>query len=176
MFAMFEEAGIFIESCRHRLVLLVCDMVKSGELYVISNLSDFELIWQTSVKYVLAIVDHLIDIIGNKVGCAYDIGCAFSKTLQRSSLAEKAKDASFHLMVGAFHGHAHNRACQLEWHPLYIQGTGHSDGEGCEHVFASSNDLARGTRHASRFHRHQAIEEHFMFWDQDKYANLSKII
>lgn len=35
MFAMFEEAGIFIASCRHRLVLLMCDMVKSGELYVI---------------------------------------------------------------------------------------------------------------------------------------------
>jgi hypothetical protein len=36
MFAMFEEAGIFIASCRHRLVLSVCDMVKSGELYIIS--------------------------------------------------------------------------------------------------------------------------------------------
>ncbi|KAF8220091.1 hypothetical protein L208DRAFT_1335769 [Tricholoma matsutake] len=79
-------------------------------------------------------------------------------------------------MVGAFRGHAHNRACQLEWHPLYIKGTGHSNGEGCEHVFASSNDLARGTHHASCFHCHQAIEEHFMFWDQDKYANLSLFI
>ena len=131
---------------------------------------------QLSAKYALAIVDRLIDIIGSKIGCTYDIGCAFLKTLERSSLSEKVKNALFHLMVGAFHGHAHNRACQLEWHPLYIKGTGHSDGEGCEHVFASSNDLARGTRHASRFHRHQAIEEHFTFWDQDKYANLSKVI
>ncbi|KAF8230115.1 hypothetical protein L208DRAFT_1070733, partial [Tricholoma matsutake] len=94
------------------------------------------------------------------------IGCAFTTTLENSSLSEKVKDAIFCMMVGAFHGHAHNRACQLEWHPLYIKGTGHSDGEGCEHVFASSNDLARGTHHASRFHCHQAIEEHFMFWDQ----------
>jgi hypothetical protein len=91
-------------------------------------------------------------------------------------LSAKAKDAEFRLMVGAFHGHAHNRACQLEWHPLYIKGTGHSEGEGCEHVFSSSNDLARGTRHATRFHRHQAIEEHFTFWDQDKYANLSMFL
>ncbi|KAF8218647.1 hypothetical protein L208DRAFT_127528 [Tricholoma matsutake] len=75
--------------------------------------------------------------------------------------------------LGAFHGHAHNRAFQLEWHPLYIEGTGHSEGEGCEHVFSSSNDLARRTRHATRFHHHQAIEEHFMFWDEDKYASLS---
>lgn len=131
------------------------------------------LIRASSAKYALAIVDRLIDDLGGKVGCAYDIGCAFSKTLENSSLSEKAKNALFRLMVGAFHGHAHNRACQLEWHPLYIKGTGHSDGEGCEHVFSSSNDLARGTRHATRFHRHQAIEEHFTFWDQDKYANLS---
>ena len=32
MFGMFEETGIFIVSCRHGFVLLVCDMVKSGEL------------------------------------------------------------------------------------------------------------------------------------------------
>lgn len=78
-------------------------------------------------------------------------------------------------MVGAFHGHAHNRSCQLKWHPTYIEGTGHTEGEGCEHVFSSSNDLARSARHASRFHRHQMIEEHFNFWNADKYANLSEL-
>ncbi|KAG1770136.1 hypothetical protein EV702DRAFT_978293 [Suillus placidus] len=66
-------------------------------------------------------------------------------------------------MVGAFHGHAHNRQCQLDWHPMYISGTGHSKGEGCEHIFSASNELARSTRHASRFHQHQAIEEHYTF-------------
>ncbi|KAG2056750.1 hypothetical protein BDR06DRAFT_981178 [Suillus hirtellus] len=29
------------------------------------------------------------------------------------------------------------------------------------------------TRHASLFHRHQTIKEHFTFWDQDKYAALT---
>ncbi|KAG1844311.1 hypothetical protein DFJ58DRAFT_664845 [Suillus subalutaceus] len=79
-------------------------------------------------------------------------------------------------MVGAFHGHAHNRMCQLDWHPMYITGTGHSKGEGCEHVFSASNALARGTRHASTFHRHQTIEQHFAFWNDDKYANLSNFL
>jgi hypothetical protein len=37
MFALFEESGIFIASCRHRLVLLACDMIKSGELYVVNH-------------------------------------------------------------------------------------------------------------------------------------------
>jgi Kyakuja-Dileera-Zisupton transposase len=66
------------------------------------------LIRASSTKYALAIVDWLIDNLGGKVSCAYDIGCAFSKMLENSSLLEKAKNALFCLMVGAFHGHAHN--------------------------------------------------------------------
>ena len=76
------------------------------------------------------------------------------------------------MMVGAFHGHAHNRACQLTWHPLYIQGTGKSEGEGCEHIFSATNDLARTVRYASHFHRCQAIEEYFTFWEEEKYMLL----
>jgi hypothetical protein len=119
------------------------------------------------------VINRLINTLGPKIGCAYNVGCAFNTTLNGTSLKDLAKTNDFRLMVGAFHGHAHNRLCQLRWHPTYIEGTGNTEGEGCEHVFSSSNDLARGTRHATRFHRHQAIEEHFTFWDEDKYANLS---
>ena len=55
-----------------------------------------------------------------------------------------------------------------------MDGTGHSEGEGCEHIFSSSNDLACSAHHATHFHQHQMIEEHFNFWNEDKYANLSK--
>ncbi|KAG1717768.1 hypothetical protein EDD22DRAFT_793253 [Suillus occidentalis] len=159
MFAVFDESGIFIAACRHRFILLACDMVKSGEL----------------AKYPLAIIDHLLKVYGKNGGIAYDIGCTFSKTLGNSSLGPHARELGLRMMVGAFHGHAHNRRCQIDWHPMYIYGTGHTEGEGCEHVFSSSNELARSTRHASPFHRHQAIEQHFSFWDEDKYAALSKL-
>jgi len=115
-------------------------------------------------------------VLGGKGGCAYDIGCAFAKTLANSKLGPCAAAFGIRMMVGAFHGHAHNRRCQLDWHLMYIDGTGHTEGEGCEHVFSASNELARGTRHASAFHRHQTIEEHFAFWDADKYAALSMIL
>lgn len=34
MFAVFQESGIFVACCRHRFVLVGCDMIKSGELFV----------------------------------------------------------------------------------------------------------------------------------------------
>lgn len=133
------------------------------------------LIISTRAKYPLALLDRLMSVLGEKGGCAYDIGCAFAKTLTNSSLGPRAHALDLRMMVGAFHGHAHNRRCQLDWHPMYIDGTGHTEGEGCEHVFSASNELARSTRHASVFHRHQTIEEHFAFWDADKYAALSMV-
>lgn len=126
------------------------------------------------MKYPLAMVNRLLALYGSCIGCSYDIGCAFNATLRDSCLGPLAQQLRFQLMVGAFHGHAHNRSCQLHWHPLYMEGTGHFDGEGCEHVFSLSNDQARHTRHATWFHRLQAILEHFDHWDEDKYAALGK--
>ncbi|KAG6370043.1 hypothetical protein JVT61DRAFT_12564 [Boletus reticuloceps] len=102
MFKVFDESGIFIACCRHRFVLTVCDMVQSGEL----------------AKYPLAIIDRLLTVYGPDGGLAYDIGCAFATTLANSVLGPRARALNLHLMVGAFHGHAHNRQCQLKWHPI----------------------------------------------------------
>ncbi|KAJ7713193.1 hypothetical protein B0H14DRAFT_2413947 [Mycena olivaceomarginata] len=73
-------------------------------------------------------------------------------------------------VVPAFHGHAHNRACQIGWHPLYVDGVGLEDFEECERTFAKSNHLASTTRLATPFHRQQQIDEHFKFHDEDKHA------
>ncbi|KAI9574341.1 hypothetical protein HD554DRAFT_2034472 [Boletus coccyginus] len=76
-FNVFTESGIFIATCRHRFVLLACDMIKSGEC----------------------------------------------------SIADKIRTLNLHFMVGAFHGHTHNCLCQLDWHPLYIEGIGNTEGK-----------------------------------------------
>ncbi|KIK93028.1 hypothetical protein PAXRUDRAFT_41601, partial [Paxillus rubicundulus Ve08.2h10] len=157
MFAVSDESGIFVVACHHHFVLLVCDMVQSGEL----------------PKYLLAVVDQLLTVYGKDGGCTYDIGCAFPQTLENSSLGPQVKKFNLHMMVGVFHGHAHNCTCQLDWHLMYIKGIRCTEGEGCEHIFSSSNDLAWMTWHATTFHWHQSIEEHFTFWDADKYAFLS---
>lgn len=123
----------------------------------------------------MAIVDKLIDTFGTCLLIGYDIGCGFSTTANRSSLVgPKARINNLRFCIGSFHGHAHCRSCQLDWHPNYICGTGLEDFEGNERIYSESNALAGCTRHASAFHRQQAIIRHFERWNLDKYADLSE--
>ncbi|KAL4062913.1 hypothetical protein J3A83DRAFT_4107940, partial [Scleroderma citrinum] len=103
-------------------------------------------------KYLLAIVNCLLDDYWLNGTCGNDIGCAFESTASNSSLAAKVQALNLHFMVGAFHGHAHNHLCQLNWHPMYINGMGNTEDEGCKHVFSASNKLAQSTCHVSCFH------------------------
>ncbi len=85
-------------------------------------------------------------------------------------LSARAKEKGLRCLVPAFHGHSHNRGCQVHFHPLYYAGAGKEDFEGCERLFSESNGLASGTRLATPFHRHQAIEEFAKFWSLQKHA------
>lgn len=122
------------------------------------------------MKYPLSMIRFLLDHYGAGIGIGYDIMCAFWKTLRRSSLGADVTAMRFQGVVPAFHGHAHNRACQIGWHPLYVDGVGLEDFEECERTFSLSNHLASSTRLATAFHRRQQIDEHFYFHDQDKHA------
>ncbi|KAJ7312736.1 hypothetical protein DFH08DRAFT_973256 [Mycena albidolilacea] len=120
-----DETGVFLALCQHGIVLLVADMVRSGEL----------------AKYGLAITDSVLDAFGPDLGRAYDIGCGFGTTVSDSPLGERAKELNFKTLVGAFHGHAHNQLCQLRHLVTYITGLGLEDLEGCEQFFSKSNGL-----------------------------------
>ncbi|KAJ7859659.1 hypothetical protein B0H14DRAFT_2577086 [Mycena olivaceomarginata] len=96
--------------------------------------------------------------------------CAFFKTLMHSSLGARVTAIQMHGIIPAFHRHAHNQACQIRWHLLYVDGTGLEDFEECEHMFTQSNHLASTTRLCTPFHRQQAIGEYFHFHDLDKHA------
>jgi hypothetical protein len=128
------------------------------------------------MKYPLSIVNRLLDVYGKDIGLGYDIWCAFIKTLQRSSLGAKTVALNLSGVVPAFHGHAHNRSCQVSWHPLYTDGVGMEDFEECERTFVGSNGLGSITRLSTPFHRHQEVDEHFEFHDQDKYASCGQLI
>ena len=123
------------------------------------------------MKYPIATVAKLIDTFGSDIAIGYDVGYALSKILVNSSLGTRVKELGLRCVVGGFHGYAHNLLCQLNWHPLFVDGTGEEDFEGCERGFSESNALAAATRLATAFHRAQAIEQHWSFWNEDKHAN-----
>ncbi|PPQ90198.1 hypothetical protein CVT25_001370, partial [Psilocybe cyanescens] len=154
MFALFAIAGVFLSVCCHGHVLVICDMICSGEL----------------MKYLMAVINRLFDSYRGDIALGYDIMCAFVKTLANSSLKQRVIGMRLQGVVPAFHGHAHNRTCQCHWHPMYMDGVGLEDFEECERTFAKSNELAAVTRLATPYHRHQQIDEHFRFHDDDKYA------
>ncbi|KAJ7247729.1 hypothetical protein C8J57DRAFT_1438029 [Mycena rebaudengoi] len=161
MWGIFDETGVFVALCRHGFTLLLADMVRSGEL----------------AKYPLAMVDALLDAFGPKLGAGYDIGCGFETTIKNSPLGPRAKAMQLKCLVGAFHGHAHNRKCQLEYLANYVPGMGLEDLEGCERLFSKSNALARSVRYASVFHRRQTIATWLAHHDTfETYANLSKFL
>lgn len=75
------------------------------------------------------------------------------------------------------HGHAHARACQLNFLLLYIVGAGLEDGEVPERYFSKLNAVAGGVRHASTFHRRQMLAQFAYHNDNfETYGNLSKFL
>ncbi|KIL56327.1 hypothetical protein M378DRAFT_188578 [Amanita muscaria Koide BX008] len=161
MWGIFDESGVFLSLCHHGFVLLVVDMVRSGEL----------------AKYPLATVNALLSAFGPNLGVGYDIGCQFQTSVSRSPLQEQAASLKLTPLVGSFHGHAHNRLCQLSHLSTYVKGVGLEDLEGCEQFFSKSNALANCTRYASTFHRQQEITLFFNHVDNyDTYPNLIKFL
>ena len=94
------------------------------------------LMFSCRAKYPLAIVDALLDAFGLKIGGGYDIGCDFETTIKNSDLGDKARNNHFRSLVGSFHGHAHNRLCQLSFLATYVKGMELEDLEGCEQFFS----------------------------------------
>ncbi|KAJ7058312.1 hypothetical protein C8F01DRAFT_1085496 [Mycena amicta] len=158
MWAVFDQTGIFMCLCRHGFALLIVEMIKSGELS----------------KYPLAVVEALLDHFGPNTAMGYDVGCKIETTIAQSELGEKAQRLGLRCLVGSFHGHAHNRRCQLEHLATYLKGMGLEDFEGCERCFSRSNGLSNSCRYATPFHWKQEIASYFKQTDSaDTYANLS---
>jgi hypothetical protein len=172
----YKETGVFLCVCRHGFVLYIADMVDSGELYAhrFPNYLRSVLIFYRS-KYGFSVVKHLIDALG-EVAIGYDIGCRFGVRVNRHPvLGPLARSQRFRSLVGAFHGHGHNRLCQLCNLATYVEGMGLEDLEYCETYFSKSNAMASSTRYATTFHRRQTIATYLEHTDIfDTYQSLCK--
>ena len=97
-------------------------------------------------------MEVLLEAFGDGIGGGYDIGCKFGTMLNHSELGPRARELDYRALVGSFHGHAHNRLCQLSFLATYVKGMGLEDLEGCERFFSKLNVLASSLRYASIFH------------------------
>lgn len=111
------------------------------------------------MKYLLAVINKLTYVYGPDLLVGYDIACSFSRTVVHSTIGPRVKAMGLTGIVPSLHGHAHDRRCQVQWHPLYLSGARKEDFEGCKWCFSASNHPASGARLASAFHRRQAIEQ-----------------
>ena len=161
IWAIFDKTGIFLTLCCHGFLLVIADMVQSGELYVSFLLLFLLLMYAYSVKYPWVCVEKLLDAFSEDIGSGFNIGCKFKTTLNNSPLGPRARQLRHTCLVGAFHGHAHNRLCQLSHLATYVKGLGLEDLEGCERAFLKSNALAASLWYASIFYWMQAIATYF---------------
>lgn len=127
------------------------------------------------MKYPLATIHRLMEVYQRPFIYGYDIKCMFDKIISRSSLSSTVHQLGVDGVVNGFHGHAHNRLCQVQHHCKYKVGAGKEDFKTCERTFSESNAVAPEIRNASEFHRHQVLDEHFRFSKLDKYASLSTL-
>ena len=121
-------------------------------------------------------VAKALEVFGECTLMAYDVGCNLDKTIHASSLGEQFAKLQCRCCVNAFHGFAHNYACQCRNHPHGIVGMGIEDLETLERIFSFSNQLASVTRYASAFHRQVFIDLFFKQCDEEKYQNLGLML
>ncbi|KAG8703195.1 hypothetical protein FRC09_004303 [Ceratobasidium sp. 395] len=158
---VLDETGVFVVLCRHGMVLVVADMIRSGE----------------RAKYPLSTFAKVIKVHGKKIMFGYDIGCQHSITASRHPLTcELIRENDIEYAVAVFHGYAHRRQCQLLWHPRWKKGVGMEDFEGCERFFSHSNGVARCTQHGTKYNRRQQIHQHIEVSDSDILANMAKFL
>ncbi|KAF6763533.1 hypothetical protein DFP72DRAFT_800794 [Ephemerocybe angulata] len=157
---MFDETGWFASGCRHGIILWVADMVRSGE----------------QAKYPLSILNRALEVLGNGLLVGYDIGCAFEGTIKSTTLGTRFVESGSRCCVNAYHGYAHNYACQVKNHPNNIEGAGIEDLETMERFFSASNATAPVIRHASKYRRRMILDLFLKQHDKDKYATVGLML
>ncbi|KAG6859924.1 hypothetical protein C0995_001872 [Termitomyces sp. Mi166 len=135
MWGIFDETGVFLALCQHGSLLVIADMIASRKLS----------------KYLLAVVDILLDAFGINLSHRYDIGCKFKTTINKSDLSAQAYELRFTALVRPFHGYVHNQICQLSNLATYVKSMGLEDLEGYEQFFSKSNVLTASTCYANTF-------------------------
>lgn len=110
-----------------------------------------------SYDYALALLDHATKTISPDLYAAYDVGCSFCQTVKNSALSDMVTSGRVKIMCDSLHAIGHDRKCQLQFNPRFIDGTGTEDSQQAERFFSYLNRLAGSIRGSSAFFRTQRI-------------------
>ncbi|KAJ7895669.1 hypothetical protein B0H13DRAFT_1624341 [Mycena leptocephala] len=82
----------------------------------------------------------------------------------------------FRFVIPKMHIHAHTLACQVLFSLNLVPGSGQTDSEGIERPWASIGAIATSTRVSGPGTRHDALDDHWNFWNWLKTIGLSAIL
>ena len=99
MWVIFDETGNFLTLCHHVFLLVIANMVQSGELYGSFLLLFLLLMYAYSVKYLLVCVEKLQDACGEDIGGGFDIGSTLHAV--QGDLVCKLWVESMHLLLAS---------------------------------------------------------------------------
>ncbi|KAJ7925431.1 hypothetical protein B0H13DRAFT_1863087 [Mycena leptocephala] len=79
-----------------------------------------------SAKYGFAVIAHMIRVL-EELGIGYNIGCKFRTMIKVHLVLGPLATNKVTCLVGTFHGHGHNRQCQLKNLTTCVKGVGLED-------------------------------------------------
>ncbi|CAO3644813.1 unnamed protein product [Mucor hiemalis] len=159
----FDENGVFALCCgRHGVPITLFDIFGGEGIH-----SSY---YVYNRKYALAAVENALKDTYNqevKIGLMYDIICLSKKQIENTfpKIDERAIYA-----VSVFHAFAHIMSCQMKYHPKYINGFGHTDGEGCERLWSYLNGFIPISRSMTKDNRR------FLLTDAVEHFNTKKML
>ena len=102
----------------------------------------------------------------------YDINCQYTVHLHERIQAIQQKHPDLPTIqaayfpwtmvgIGKFHISAHEEKCRSKYSYYYLPGSGMTDGEAPERIWASVNNLSLRTKEMSSGHRHDVINDYY---------------
>ncbi|KAF7298476.1 CxC2 domain-containing protein [Mycena kentingensis (nom. inval.)] len=97
---------------------------------------------------------------------SYDIACQWGKDLKNRLLS----------LPPLMHINAHIWLCRVLFHLSLIPGSGATDGEGIERLWAAIAGLAGSTKLSGHGARADQLDDHWTFWNWSKLLGLAKLL
>ena len=129
------------------------------------------------MDYIFASVLNHHDPSLHKV-VSYDIACQWVKhlleCLSKLPSAIRPTVGSFEVVILKLHVHSHNPSCLTDYSFNYLEGTGHTDGEGIERVHLMLGPLSVSTKQMGLGYHHDGMDSHWLFWNWQKIIGMGK--